>query len=505
MDLKTEFTRAFRCSTPLIAIETPDPAEVINTIIGAADKLASETPLFAATWDLVSGMRPKNKFSEPNMHKLFAAAGGHGDIDPTRGNPVAFLECAKNAPKNAILVMMGADALLSDPATVQAIWNLRDLYSAIGSCLVMLGAGFRLPASLKHDVHVLDDPLPGPEAISAIVQEIADSANIKMAKEHRADAAAALQGLSSFAASQVLSISCVGGKCDHDHLWERKRKAIEQTPGLSVWRGEESFDGIGGIPNVKEFLKKIIAGRRKPETVVFIDEIEKALAGSGGAGGDTSGVSQGLLQQLLTYMQDQNAAGCIFIGPPGTSKSMAAKATGNEAGCDTVCLDMGGMKGSLVGESEQRMRDALKVISAHSNGKSLWIATCNSIGALPPELRRRFTYGTFFFDLPDAEERAAIWEIYQAKYKVKGKRPQDEGWTGAEIKQCCDVAWAIDTSLEAAAQYVVPVSISAKDQIENLRTQASGRFLAASKPGIYIKPSQLEAPAEVGNGRRVMR
>ena len=32
--------------------------------------------------------------------------------------------------------------------------------------------------------------------------------------------------------------------------------------------------------------------------------------------------------------------------------------------------------------------------------------------SLPPELRRRFTLGTFFFDLPLREERKAIWDIY---------------------------------------------------------------------------------------------
>jgi len=53
------------------------------------------------------------------------------------------------------------------------------------------------------------------------------------------------------------------------------------------------------------------------------------------------------------------------------------------------------MKGSLVGESERRLRAALSVVDAVSQGQALFIATCNSIGALPPELRRRFTLGTF--------------------------------------------------------------------------------------------------------------
>ena len=59
------------------------------------------------------------------------------------------------------------------------------------------------------------------------------------------------------------------------------------------------------------------------------------------------------------------------------------------------------------------------------------------------ELRRRFTLGTFFFDLPDAEERESIWKIYREKWALSGDQPEDEGWTGAEIKECCRKAWRL--------------------------------------------------------------
>ena len=57
---------------------------------------------------------------------------------------------------------------------------------------------------------------------------------------------------------------------------------------------------------------------------------------------------------------------------------------------------------------------------------------------------RRFTLGTFFFDLPDAVEREAIWKVYLAKSQFSDaarEHPNDEGWTGAEIKECCRKAW----------------------------------------------------------------
>jgi hypothetical protein len=63
----------------------------------------------------------------------------------------------------------------------------------------------------------------------------------------------------------------------------------------------------------------------------------------------------------------------------------------------------------------------------------------------------------------------------------------DAGWTGAEIKQCCDIALALDCTLKEASGFVVPVSRSAADQLERLRKAAEGRFLSASRLGVYSR------------------
>jgi len=307
----------------------------------------------------------------------------------------------------------------------------------------------------------------------------------------------ALIGLAAFPAEQAVAMSLSRAGLDCTGLWERKRQAIEQTPGLSVWRGGETFDDIGGVENVRNFLKAVISGVDPPRVVVFIDEIEKAFAGSGT---DLSGVKTEMTGTILSWMQDREADGTIFIGPPGAAKSLVGKATGNSAGIPTIAFDLGAMQSSLVGASGERLRTALKIVDAVSQGRSLFIATCNSIASLPPELRRRFTLGTFFFDLPTAEEREAIWKIYRQKYQVSGPLPTDEGWTGAEIKECCRKAYRLNSSLVDSARYIVPVSKSAADQIQALRKQASGRFISASKSGVY---EYEEKP--VASGRRLIR
>jgi hypothetical protein len=356
--------------------------------------------------------------------------------------------------------------------------------------------GATLPVELQNDVMLIDEPLPSTEDLAQLVADTFESANLSAPDEAVASKAIdALIGLAAFPAEQVLAMSLSKNGLDLDRLWERKRQAVEQTPGLTIWRSGETFDQIGGCENIKGFLKAVIEGQEAPRVIVFVDEIEKAFAGTGT---DMSGVKTEMTGTMLSWMQDHGADGVIFIGPPGAAKSAVAKAAGATAGVPTVAFDLSAMQNSLVGGSGERLRAALQVVDAISQGRSVWIATCNSITSLPPELRRRFTLGTFFFDLPCVEERQAIWKIYRERWGLAGGKPDDDGWTGAEIKECCRKAWRLNLSLEESAAYIVPVSRSAADQIESLRRQASGRFLSASQPGVYTVESgpQTTAPAK---------
>lgn len=471
---------ARRVSVPIIAINTPDPESTIRTVCevvnGDAPKLE---------WDVVSGLSGRN-----NAGTAAVASVTGGEYDDTKGNPIECLVKAAKLPGESILFVhlaprWWADSHSSGPY-VQALWNLRDRFKRNHRMVILLGRHVELPQELQDDVIVIDEPLPDAQRLHEIVDKQHENAGLNVDGMLIEKAVEAVRGLSAFAAEQVTAMCLKRKGVDLDALWERKRQMIEQTPGLKVFRETQTFGQIGGCDVVKDFLRRIMQGNDRPNATVFVDEIEKSL---GGSSGDTSGVSQDQLGTLLSYMQDHNCTGMIFVGPPGAAKSAVAKAAGHEGGVPTIQLDLGAAKGSLVGQSEQQIRNALKVITAVSNGRSLWIATCNSIGELPPELRRRFTLGTFFFDLPTSKERAVIWNIYRARYGLTEMddpiMPHDNGWTGAEIRQCCEIAWRLECSLEEAAQFVVPVAISAAAQIKRLREQSDGRFLSASHPGVY--------------------
>jgi SpoVK/Ycf46/Vps4 family AAA+-type ATPase len=132
------------------------------------------------------------------------------------------------------------------------------------------------------------------------------------------------------------------------------------------------------------------------------------------------------------------------------------------------------------------------------------VTTSNDISKLPPELARAERFdAVYFIDLPNTAEKDQIWKLYRQQFAIPESqvRPDDTSWTGAEIRSCCRLAALLDVPLTQAAQNVVPVAVTAAEQVERLRSWASGRCLSASAPGIYRRDG--EPPPRTG--RRVQR
>jgi hypothetical protein len=424
------------------------------------------------------------------------------------GNLVETLSIAQRMPEEAILSIHNAHLYYRREDVLQGIWNCRDTFKANQRALVLLTTlGATLPPELASDVMTLDEPLPTLEELNRILALQYDAVGISPPADGTMSRAVdAICGLAAFPAEQVTAMSFVkrDGRIvlDVDALWERKRQVIEATPGLSVWRQSAKFQDIGGLDNLKHFVKLLIAGEQPFRVVVFLDEIEKAFAGAASDAGDSSGTTQEMHGTLLTEMENQGYDGLILVGPPGTCKSQFAKATGGEAETPVICFDLSAMKSKYVGSSNEQLNNALRVVRAVSQGRALFIATCNAIAKLPPELKRRFKSGVFYIDLPTAEERERIWDIYLQQYQLKvgseTEFPADDGWTGADIKTCCFNAWRFKGSLVEASNYITPVARTNAKSIEDLRIQASDTFLSASYPGYYrYNRAAGSAPAPV--------
>lgn len=157
--------------------------------------------------------------------------------------------------------------------------------------------------------------------------------------------------------------------------------------------------------------------------------------------------------------------GIIIAGIPGSGKSLMAKSAAHMLGLPLISLDMGALLGSLVGDSEHNMIEALQVAermspcilwideiekafsgsdldSSHSDGgvgrrmfgKFLtWMqekscscfvfATSNDVTSLPPELFRSERFDRKFFTfMPTAEECSEIFASNISKQNLEYKR-----------------------------------------------------------------------------------
>src|SRR3954466_9569906 len=306
------------------------------------------------------------------------------------------------------------------------------------------------------------------------------------------DAAA---GLTRLEAENAFSLSLVRhGRLAPEVLWELKGQALKKAGLLTLHRGGETFADLGGLGALKAFCSRALRPGRP--------------AGA-------------------------RARGILLLGVPGTGKSMFAKALGNEVGRPTLVLDVGALMGSLVGQTEQRVREALRAVDAMApcvvfcdeiekalagvqgggqgdsgvgarlfgtllswlsdhESDAFFVGTCNDISKLPPEFGRAERFDAIYFlDLPGAAEKEPIWRMYLEKFGLDPdqRRPQERDWTGAEIRSCCRLAALLDIPLIEAAQNVVPVAVTAGESIERLRDWAAGRRLSAGRPRRHTPPS----------------
>lgn len=495
MNVVEKIASARRKGVPLIAVATSDQ----NAFIASATRSLNGSPQLI--WDCSRGFTPLNKAGEAAIANL----GDANKVRLTSANPTqAIGDYCPRFPADTVVYAMNVHRFLAEGALAaafcQGIYNLRDIYKADHRTLVMLAPSFVFPAELSNDIILFEDRLPTDAEIREVVTTIADDSGAKVSDGNLRQAIPALRGLSAFGVEQIASIALKKSGVDAETAWERKVIAVGQIPGLTLSIGGLSFNSLGGLGGVKEFFRLLREGDESPDVYVFIDEIEKSFGGLGvnGGAGDNTGITQDSLMNLLTFMENEEADGMLMVGIPGSAKTASARAAAASADRPIITFDMGGMKTSRAGASEQAIRNALKVIgSIGSKGRIFFIATCNKLDVIPPELRRRFLSGIWYFDLPGDEEKREIWAIHRKAFGINESdvNPDDLNWTGAEIRNCCKMARKLKLPLKDAARYVIPVCQADPEAVSRLRESANGRFFDANTGASYKMNS-------AGNGSR---
>lgn len=461
-------------ATPIIVVDSADHPDTIRRLLPAlADKSRP-----AIRWDCANGFVPIGEPGESALRELSDA-----DVKLAGQGMAPALHVALKLPAQTILIVDNAHWQWEKPPALQALQNLREPFKSSKRAVVLLANGGSIPADLSQHASYVADPLPDETALAETVRRIHDSAlDSELPESDALEIGRELRGASPFRAEQLAAQSLTRGGFDRQRVRDNARKQINDTPGLAVETGIETFDDIGGLNAIREYLERYFSGPRRPDVVVRIEEIEKALAG---VSGDTSGTSGDILGTLLTSMEDYRWSGILAYGVSGCGKSLIAKSAANQFGARAIRFDVNACKGSLVGQTGEQIRRACDVLHAIGGERVFFVASMNRIEALPPELRRRFAGGTWYFDVPDETGRADIWRICADRFGVEYDGYDAANLTGADIRDIVSRQWELSTTTAEAARFHVPLCKAAPDAIADSRADARGRYLCANVGGPY--------------------
>ena len=431
-------------------------------------------------------------------------------------NPLQALELVErlNAETPALFLLKDFNRFLSDLSISRKLRNISRILKLQPKTIIIIGSDLTIPKELQDLITVIQFQLPLEEEISQELNRLISSLNISVDSQLFESLTRACQGLSLERIRRVLSkIIATYKTIDNDSialLLSEKKQIISQTEILEYSSVNEQITNLGGLDNLKDWLKK-----RK--TAFGLQAFNYGLP---------------------------TPRGLLLIGIQGTGKSLTAKAIANDWQLPLLKLDVGKLFGGIVGESESRLRQMINVAEtispcilwideidkAFSNTDNRgdsgtsnrvlatfisWlsektkpvfvIATANNIDLLPIEIIRKGRFDEIFFlDLPEKEEREEIFKIHLQTFRPNSWESFDysqlaqasESFSGAEIRQSIiegmyhafyEKREFTTEDICMALKELIPLAHLESDQMIRLQQWASsGRIRSASSKEIYL-------------------
>jgi len=347
-----------------------------------------------------------------------------------------------------------------------------------------------IPEPLQKDFICLDMELPNEvereEILDYIIESIKEndlSGQFKEPDEKiRKQIILNSAGLTRAGVEKALAYSVIKDNkiINPESIFELRKAEVEKVAGVKVGKYSQKLSDLLGMDNAKDLIMSII--------------------------------------------NHPSAKGFILVGPPGTGKTHFIKAIASELGKIVFEAELANMMGSgLVGQAENAVKEFCDLIRANPGCVVIFdevekglpkknnfggsdvaersmsqilkllsdrpvpfiaFATSNNITSLPPEWLRagRWDTAPICIDLPNEQERVQILEYYKTMYKVSGSLDSHEGWSGAELKEVCELAMKSGRTLDQVQKWIVPISMTMKEDIDAFRTWAKGRTIPASNP-----------------------
>lgn len=382
--------------------------------------------------------------------------------------------------------------------------------------VIFVGSIENLPMEVAHLFGWIDFALPTRDELKGSTSKYDNILSKPLNDDQKDQVADAAAGLTLYEADQAIKASIVkqGGKTvDISMIFDEKAKSVRKSGLLDYMEVDDTIENVGGLVNLKAWIQCVAKVFRERE----------------------SARKYGL----------PVPRGVLLAGISGTGKSLVAKIVAHEFGVPLYKWDIGKLFGSLVGATEQKTREAFKLIESVSPAvfyvdeieKSLagaessnqtdsgvtarvvgafltfmqektcpafFAATANSVDKLSPELLRRFN-GVWFVDLPTEVERKEIFEIHikkthrdPKKFKLAELVKITEGFTGAEIQLAVEEAMYLafkenreynSKDIETVIKHLPRLADTKAEEIKRLRSWAKGRARVANLSGAQEKPT----------------
>jgi len=455
-------------------------------------------------WTETMGLRPGVVQSRP--------------VAPVAGaeEPTAVLEYIRTSTAPAVYVLQDFHPFLQAhyPGSSLVVRKLRDLVETLRTSyktVILLSPLLALPPELEKDVTVVDYDLPTVEELAGLLDEVVESVQANQHVDTTLTPAAREQVLKAATGMTLAEAENVFAKCivklrrfDVDTIIAEKEQVIRKSGVLEYYHQIEDVANLGGLGTLKQWLQH-----------------------------RTSCFTQKAREYGLPAPK-----GLLLLGVQGCGKSLTAKTVAGLWKLPLLRLDVGRIFSGLVGSSEENMRRAIKTAEAVSPAV-LWVdeiekglsgirssgevdagvtsrvfgtlitwlqektapvfvvATANDVSALPPELLRKGRFDEIFFvDLPGTRERRDILAIHLRRrrrdpeaFKLEELAARTEGFSGAELegvvieamyRAFADGREVADADLEEAVQATVPLAVTMREEIDELREWARLRARHAS-------------------------
>jgi len=490
MGFKQEFSLLLKARYPLIYLPTFEEDRIEYTIRKYA-KLTQGQVIY--TWDFVDGYR-----NNPNN-------AGYASRNPLQA--LEFIEKLTDITP-VIFLLKDFDRFLNDVAISRKLRNLVRLLKLQPKTIVLIGSPLVVPEELRDIITVVNFSLPNAKEIEQELIRLFKSLNQDFDPAFIENLVRSCQGLSLERIRRVLSKIIASNLVIDDRsinlVLSEKKQIISQTQILEFWSASDRLSDIGGLENLKKWLSQRASS-------FSLKAAEYGLP---------------------------SPRGLLLIGIQGTGKSLTAKAIANEWKLPLLRLDFGRLFAGIVGESELKTRQMIKLVEAvspcvlwvdeidkafnqaDSKGDSgttnrvlgtfiTWlsektspvfvVATSNSFDVLPLELVRKGRFDeTFFVGLPSYEERIQIFKVQLGlirpnstdSFDYSALSKSSKNFSGAEIKQSIiegmHIAFNEDREFNTSdicngISQIVPLADIENKKMEQLQNWAmSGRVRLAS-------------------------